>query len=123
MKKIVLLLLLVAVPAWAGNITKIGFRAYSSASQVECGVFGGFGLMPKDANGNVIQNFMPDDTYSRTLSLGTKGFANYSTPGRGNVAWTCRVKDTSSPVAVKVFLNGVETHFLTLDTGSFAIGR
>ena len=132
-----LMVVLSAAFAYAGSMTKLGFRAYSSANQVECGVFGMSKKLKTDAVGgqaSIIQGFSPDDLYSRTLSLGTKGFANYSTStlaGKMNltaVAWTCRIVATASNlylhdiIPVKVYLNGVETYFLTLGSGSFVGG-
>jgi hypothetical protein len=131
----VLMVTLSAAFAYAGQMTKLGFRAYSSASQIECGVFGMNQKLKTDAVGGasgVIQGFSPDDKYSRNLSLGTKGFVNYSTLyGKTNltaIAFTCRIVATSANsyahdiTPVKVYLNGVETYFLTLGTGQFIGG-
>ena len=131
MKRIILAALLLVVPAlcFATDLVKIGFRAYSSAAATptECGVFGMGDHMRVDAVGKIpIQAFVPDPDYSRTLSLGTKGYANYSTVYAGRrltaIQFTCRTVGTSVPVPVKVYLNGVETYFLTLDKGEYPIG-
>ena len=138
MKRIIIAVLMVTLSAaitYAGPMMKIGFQAYSSANQIECGVFGMNKKLKTDAVGgetSIIQGFSPDDAYSRTLSLGTHGFANYSTNyGKMNLtaaAWTCRIVSTSANsyantiVPVKVYLNGVQNFFLTLGSGTFIGG-
>lgn len=124
MKKFIVFVLLVsASTTFAAAPTKYGFRAISSASQVRCGVFGGKSILNKDSNGNVIQGHAPDTEYSRSYLLGTKGFANHSTAGQASVAFTCVVDGTSTTAPVKVFMNGIETYYLTTDTDTFVIGR
>lgn len=115
--------MMMATTANAAKITSLGFRAYTSATSVDCGIFGTNQIMPKDYNGVVIQNVSPDPSLSRTAVLGTKGFYNYSTLNVTNVTFTCRKTGTSEPISVKVFMNAVETHFLTLDSGTITIGR
>lgn len=118
MKKLILIALavLIALPAYAASTTKVGFRAYSSATSKTCAVFGMERLLTKDLNQNTIQGFAPDAAYSRTITLGTKGFGNYSTNSVRAIKFNCRQTSTNTTEAVKVFLNGTETHFLTLDS-------
>jgi len=123
MKTIITLILLTATSAFADTPTKYGFRAISSASSVTCAVFGSKNVLNKDANGYPIQSTAPDTTYSRMYLLGTKGFANHSTANQASFRFTCMVTGTSTTAPVKVFMNGVETYYLTLDTGAFVIGR
>lgn len=117
------IILAISAAAFAGTPQKIGFRAYSSATQTECGVFGSTGTLSRDDNGVAIQTLTPAAGNSRTLLLGTKGFKNYSTNAVRMVTFTCRSYGTSTAASVKVFLNGTETHFLTLSSGTFAIGQ
>lgn len=123
MKTLTLALLLIATTAFAAPPAKYGFRAISSASNVTCGVFGGKALLNRDANKNVIQGHAPDTNHRRMLSLGTKGYANYSTAGQSSFAFTCVATGTGTAVPVKVFMDDVETYFLTVDSGIYVIGQ
>lgn len=118
-----ILTLFIAVPAFGDAPSKYGFRAISSASIVKCGVFGSRQLLGKDANGYPIQGHAPDTTYSRIYTLGTKGFANHSTAGQASFRFTCTVSGAGTAAPVKVFMNGVETYYLTTDSDTFVIGR
>lgn len=125
MKKfIVLCLILIPTLALATSTSKLGFRAYSTPTSVECGVKGADTLVYGPGS-HPYQGFAPDADFDRTLTLGTKGMANYSTTlgGRrlGAVKFTCRNVGTSTAARVKVFLNGVETHFLTVSDDIFYI--
>lgn len=116
MKTIVAIFLVMMIASYsnAADPRRIGFKAYSSGSAKTCAVFG----MKHSLSGG-FQGFAPYSSYSRTLSLGTKGYANYSTLNTGAIKFTCRIGTTNvtEPVKVQIggFLNGVETHFLTLD--------
>jgi hypothetical protein len=126
MKRLILAILLVAITAstaLADRPDKIGFRAYSSASSITCGVFGGKAVLTKDTNGHPIQGHAPNTTYARTYLLGTKGFVNHSTAGQASVAFTCTVTGSTTTAPVKVFMNGVETYFLTTDKDIYVIGQ
>jgi len=132
MKTIITVLLLGFSVSFAAatDIYKIGFRAYSSPAIKECGAFGMAAGLKKDGgiDKTPIQGFSPDPTYSRTFNIGTKGFANYSTVYPGNVKltamqFTCRLIGTDSTQSVKVFLNDIETHFLTLSVGEIIVGK
>lgn len=131
MKKLiftVLVLVALSTTAHAAAVIQLGFRAYSSASSIDCGVMGMGPLLKSDANINSkIQGFSPDTAYSRTYVLGTKGFGHYSTVyGSKTLAaakFTCRVTGTNTAVPVKLFLNGSETNFLTMDNGLIVIGK
>ena len=121
MKIISLILSLLLIPSIALAIDypgRYGFKAYSSADAKECAIYG----MTQNLYSN-FDRFAPRSDFSRTLSLGTKGYANYSTVGRGAIRFTCRVVGTATAAAVKVqvggFLNGAETHFLTLSSEEF----
>lgn len=61
----------------------------------------------RDLYGNATEGFSPNPQYSRTKSLGTKGFYNYSTTGKIAVRFKSLVNSTAT--AVKVFFNGDET--------------
>lgn len=127
MKKLIILTILtilaIACTANADTPAKYGFRAISSASSVTCGVFGSRQLLGKDSNGYPAQGHAPDTTYRRMYVLGTKGFANHSTNGQLSFKFTCTVTGTSTAAPVKVFMDGVETYFLTTDSDTYVIGR
>jgi len=129
MKKLLIacLILATAVPAMAVSPHKVGFRAYSTATPAECAVFGMTGELPRASNSrDVMQQFSPDPSLARTFSLGTKGFANYSVRALnvGAITWDCRsASATATKVKVKVFMNGVETHFLSVDSGTWFMGQ
>lgn len=121
MKKLIALcLLLLASSSEAANMQKIGFKAYSTNSSITCGVFG---MQPSLSGG--FQGFAPFSSHSRTLNLGTKGYANYTTVGKGAIKFTCRATGTNTLIPVKVqirgFLNGIERHFLTLDSDTLIV--
>jgi hypothetical protein len=125
-----IIMVLVASLANAAEITKLGFRAWSSASNITCMVFGQSDRLKHDGDGKTrIQGFSPNDTYSRTYSLGTKGFGHYSGAGyAGNINLTaakfdCRVTGTSTFMPVKVFFNDIETYWLTQDNGTYIFGQ
>lgn len=112
----------VVYAGWATS--KISFKAYSTQTAVECGVFGMKRELPRMGDSrDVAQGFYPDPNLSRTMTLGTKGMANYSTLYTGAVSWTCRNTNTNTLVKVKVMLNAVQTHFLTMDSGTWFIGQ
>lgn len=121
----VMLLLVRVVPAPAASVTKLTFRAYSSSTPVSCGVFGMGPKLRKDPS-TVIQGFSPDPAYSRTYSLGTKGYGNYSTVYPSGtltaVKFTCRNTGTNTSTKIKLNLNALETHFLTTDSEVIVIG-
>lgn len=123
MKKLLVIILTLALvsPALAVPTVKVGFRAYSSAASKTCAVFGMEKSLATNTDGIPVQGFTPDPTFSRTLTLGTKGFANYSTTKVRAIKFSCRQTSTNTTEAVKVFLNGVETHFLTVDSDIFVI--
>lgn len=129
MKKLIFLTLAAILAACvpmgvqAAAPAKYGFRAISSATIVKCGVFGSRQLLGKDSNGHPIQGHAPDTTYSRMYTLGTKGFANHSTFGQVSFKFTCTASGTSTTVPVKVFMDGVETYYLTTDSDTYVIGR
>lgn len=119
---VVLLLVTAGILAAAtSDPEKIGFRAYSSATSVTCQVFGQPRYLARDSNNQVIQEFAPTSAYSRTYLLGTKGFGNYSTIVIKQLRFTCTTTGASTAARVKVFLSGVESYFLTLSEGTFAI--
>lgn len=67
-------------------------------------------------------NAAPNPSYSRTLTLGTKGYANYSTNMRDAV----RFKGATAAgvaTAVKVFLNGDETYSYPVAEDTYTIDR
>lgn len=130
MKRLCLLIsvLLLAAPLHAASTTKVGFLAYSTASSKSCGVKGMKRLVFTAVNGvQPYQGFAPDSDFDRTVTLGTKGFGNYSTTlgGKkvGAIKFTCRVTGSSTLEPVKVYLNGVQTHFLTLDSDTWVIDQ
>jgi len=126
MKKLILLALLLitfTATSYAARPEKYGFRAYSTATPVTCTVFGGKALLTKDRNGYPIQGHAPDTSYSRSYSLGTKGFANHSTAGQMSFTFTCVNTGTSTEIPVKVFMDGIETYFLTMDSYTFVVGQ
>lgn len=120
----ILAVMIFAIPALATSTSKFSFRAYTSATPVDCGVKGSTTLVYGPGS-HPYQGFAPDSAFDRTLTLGTKGMANYSTTlgGKklGQVKFTCRVTATGAAARVKFFLNGVETHFLTLSDGDFVV--
>lgn len=129
-KLIVLAILMMSGSVYGADMSKLGFRAYSSASSKTCMVFGmGDRLRSDGYYKAAIQGFSPDTTYSRSYLLGTKGFGNYSTTGyTGNinltaVKFTCTVTGTDTAAPVKVYLNSVETYYLTTDSDTFVVGR
>lgn len=67
-------------------------------------------------------NAAPNPAYSRTLSLDTKGYANYSTGMRDAV----RFKGATAAgvaTAVKVFFNGDETYSYPVTEDTYTIDR
>lgn len=115
--------ILIATAALAAPPTKYGFRAISSSSQVKCGVFGQTAIKRNTTDITGIQGFGADPENSRIYTLGTKGFANRSTAGLMAISFTCVVSGTATPAPVKVFMDGIETYFLTTDAATFIIGR
>lgn len=112
---ITVILVLLAVSAGATDLNSLGFRAYSTATPVTCTVFGASDKQKSD-------NFT-----TRSYSLGTKGFGNFSASmqsGRWNhIKFTCVDTGTSTLRKVKVYFNHIETYFLTLDSDSIISGR
>jgi len=104
-------LILFALSSPALAIDKLGFRKYSTATPATCTVWG-MGKQLPILDGTRVQGFSPNPNLSRAYNLGTKGMANYSTQSVGAVKYSCA---TAAGVAVdvKVFMNGVETYFLT----------
>jgi hypothetical protein len=127
-----LILVLIASTAFAVTpFTKLGFLAYSTAAGTTCTVFASSDKLPVDPRGNYVQAIKPDANLSRSFNLKTKGFANYSTtygyPANSDVqpmqfTFTCTVTNSSTLAPVKVYLNGIQTYFLTLSTGTFGGG-
>lgn len=64
-----------------------------------------------------MQGVAYDPAMSRTIPLYTKGFGCISSAKRAAIHYTARVTNTDQLAYVKLFLNGVETHFLTVDAG------
>jgi hypothetical protein len=111
--------------------TKLGFKAYSTQAGTTCTVFGSDINMGLDTRNGYTQAFKPDPGLSRSLNLGTKGFANYSTQYSAanskkyqpmQIWFTCTATGASTAAPVKVYLNGVQTYFLTLSSGTFGGG-
>lgn len=106
-------LFIISTTAFATDMQRVGFKAYSTQTPVTCVVSGMRTLLARS-----FQGFAPVPSYSRTYPIGTKGYANYSTGDKGSVRIQCKNTDTSITVAVKIqyggFLNGVENHFFTL---------
>jgi len=123
MKLLTLALILIATTAIAAPPAKYGFRAISSASVVKCGVFGQTALKRNVTDITAIQGFGADPEHSRIYTLGTKGFANRSTAGLAAMSFTCVVSGTATTAPVNVFMDGVETYFLTTDAATFVIGK
>lgn len=130
MKKLAALIVVLLLPtfALASVPSKIGFRAISSAYSVTCGVFGQGAKLRREIQDSrisaaPIQGFAPDPTKSRIYTLGTKGFANYSTNGLIAARWTCNITGTTATNNVKVFMDGVETYFLTTSGDTFIMGQ
>jgi len=122
MKRILIAIALLAVSAtqvFAVTTTKLGFGAYSTQTPVTCTVFGTDKLA--NVSGTQVPIFAPKSDFSRTYSLGTKGMANYSTLAVKVAKFVCVNTGTSTPVNVKVFLNGIETYFLTTSSDTFGI--
>jgi hypothetical protein len=123
------LIVSIASLSFAGTPQKIGFRAYSSATSTQCGIFGMKQTLTRDDNNVPIQIFSPSPELSRTITLGNKGFGTYSTAiGARAIMFTCRLtpvlaSTASTAVRVKVFMNAVETHFLTMSEGTLVIGQ
>lgn len=129
MKRIIpLFILALLIPnfVFAARLTSFGFRAYSSATGTTCTVLAAY-TVKKDDNGQVVEAAVFDDTLSQKFNLGTKGTGTFtmSSAGRSIVAadYTCVVTGTSSATPVKVFMNGIETYFLTLDRGEILSGK
>jgi len=123
MKTLILAILLIASNAFAAPPAKYGFRAISSASSVTCGIFGQTALKRNTTDSILVQGFGADTDKSRIYTLGTKGFANRSTAGLAAIAFTCVTTGTGTAAPVKVFMDGVETYYLTVDSGIYVIGR
>jgi len=132
MKTVILAVLLIFSVSMANatDLTKVGFRAFSSATSKTCTVFGMSDALKKDGYLKTpIQGFSPDSAYSRSYVLGTKGFGNYSTTGYTNnitlsaMKFTCVQTGTATLEPVKIYLNGVETFYLTLESDTFVLGR
>lgn len=122
MKRILTAIALLAVSAtqvFATTTTKIGFRAYSTQTPVTCNIFATDKLA--NVSGTQVPIFAPKSDFSRSYSLGTKGMANYSTLKVRAVKYSCVNTGTSTLVNVKVFLNGIETYFLTASSDTFGI--
>lgn len=84
-------------------------------------VFAGGYLLSDDIS-RPVQQFAPNPSKSRTISLGTKnGYGRYSTQGKLMVQFACR---TAAGVLVntKVSLNSDTANFLVATGGTFAIG-
>jgi hypothetical protein len=105
------LVILFCATSFATSTDTFSFRGYSSATGTNCTVWG-MKKIPGAALGG-IQVFTPDPALSRTLALGTKGFANYSASMAVEVYYSCTVGTTSVNAPVKIFLNEVETNVLT----------
>jgi hypothetical protein len=125
---ITILSLMIAASAFAAPPSKVGFRSYSTAVSTQCAVFGMKQTLTRDDNGVAIQHFAPNPNLSRTYTLGNKGYANYSTNGVKMIRFTCRITPltaatASTAVRVKVFMDAVETHFLTLSDGDLVVSQ
>lgn len=117
---LVVMICLITSICSATTTTKVGFAAISSSSSKTCNVMG---MKKWPLNTTVPQVFTPDTDLSRSYLLGTKGYANYSTI-KGTafvVKFTCNVTGTDTTAPVKLYLNGVQTYFLTLDQGEIGI--
>ncbi len=68
--------------------------------------------------GDVILN----PAYQRTLSLGTKGLANYSTAYRDGIKFKASTA-AGTAVAVKVFFDGSETHVYPTSEDTYTLRR
>lgn len=117
------LLCLTATSAIAATPGYISFQPYSSATKVQCGVFGHSSNRDKDGAGNVIQGLVPTPDKSRMLTLNTKTMVNYSTNGTRAVSFTCTTLGATTAALVKVYLNKVTTFFQTLSSGTFFIAQ
>jgi len=115
-------LLLTQSISYAAQTVKIGFRAFGNTTSVTCTVFG-TSMLPHNNSGTYVQVNTPDADYSRTYNLGRAGMANYSTVGVKAVTWKCVNTGTKTEGGVKVFLNGLEAHALTVSEGSFGVKR
>lgn len=123
-----LAILAVSSTAFAVNvdITKVGQRAWSSATNVTCSISGAKRLAYSDANGShPVQGHSPNASLTRVKVLGTKGYYNYSTNlAAGDVKQakiSCYNSSTGAAVRVKFYLNGVETYFYVGDSLDIAI--
>ena len=127
MKKLLIVFaLLFAVEAYATGLSKVSFQPYSSATQVTCVVYGMEKLLFTDQNGShPSQSFVLDPDFRRSLNLGTKTMANYSTTLGGKkvryIKYTCTQTGTNTTVSVKLGVNGSTAIPLTLDEATFAL--
>lgn len=122
----VLAVLIFATPAFAANLTKITMQPYSSASNVTCVIYGYNKMVFADSNGShPMQNFVLDPDFTRSLALGTKSMASYSTTLGGKkvrgATFTCTVTGTNTMVKVKVGTNGSVSIPLTQEAFTFIL--
>jgi hypothetical protein len=110
---LVLVLLLIAVQVQA--FSKIGMRAYSSATTVSCSLVGGTQAVNNRLE--LLESFNPVISTARTYNLGTKGFANYSATGLSAKQVKIYCYSTlapSTPQVIKMFFDGLETQTFPL---------
>lgn len=115
MKKFLLLVILLLVAVQVQAFSKIGMRAYSSATNVSCSFLGG--TQAQNARMEMLESFNPVMATARTYNLGTKGYANYSAVGLSNkqVKINCYSTNApSTPQVVKMFFDGSETRVFPL---------
>jgi hypothetical protein len=117
MKKFLWTLLMLSIATSSFAYSKIGFRAYSSATAVSCAVVGGTQAM--NNRQEMLDSFNPVISTARVYLLGTKGFANYSATGlsvkQAQIYCFATLTPTNAAV-VKMFFDGAESRFFPLSS-------
>ena len=115
MKKFILMLVIFAFATTSFAFTKVGMRAYSSATNVSCSFVGG--TQAQNARMEMLESFNPTIATARTYNLGTQGYANYSAVGLSvkQVKIYCySTVAPSTPAVTKMFFDGSETYTFPL---------
>lgn len=101
MKRFIVLFALL-IPSVSFGATTLGFQAYSSATKVTCSAVSASG-------GNYVYGT------EKHISLGTKGYGNYSSKYSGEVFVRCyQTLAPSTLAAVKSFVNNTAANYFPL---------
>lgn len=92
------------------TLNTVGFWAYSTANQKVCYLMSGQPGMTSSLSGDASGTFQPNKNF-KTLTLGTKGFAQYSASAYGRqLMYDCRTTPTSinpgTAIDVKMYFDG-----------------